>query len=77
GADQGPLNCYTLIGAILVVSLYSYQYVFLMVSSALEFVSSELEDAAAILGANPLKTTLRITLPLVLPTIISGFILTF
>ncbi|MBF2076282.1 MAG: iron ABC transporter permease [Synechococcales cyanobacterium C42_A2020_086] len=70
-------NIHTMLGAIFVVGLYSFQYVFLMVSSALEFVSSELEDAATILGAGIWKSTLRITLPLVLPAIVSGFILAF
>lgn len=76
-AEQGFLNIHSMLGAIFVVGLYSFQYVFLMVSSALEFVSSELEDAAQILGAGPFKTTFKVTLPLVLPSIISGFILAF
>lgn len=77
GAAQGPLNIYSMLGAIFVVGIYSYQYVFLMVSSALEFVSSELEDAATVLGAGTFQTTFKITLPLVMPAIISGFILSF
>lgn len=77
GASAGFLNIHSMLGAIFVVGLYSFQYVFLMVSSALEFVSSELEDAATILGAGPFKTTFKVTLPLVLPAIISGFILAF
>lgn len=77
GATKGPFDVYTMLGAIFVVGIYSFQYVFLMVSSALEFVSSELEDAATVLGAGTFKTTMRITLPLVLPSIISGFILSF
>ncbi|AFZ32820.1 binding-protein-dependent transport systems inner membrane component [Gloeocapsa sp. PCC 7428] len=77
GIEKGPLDVYTMLGAIFVVGIYSFQYVFLMVSSALEFVSSELEDAATVLGAGTFATTFRITLPLVLPAIISGFILSF
>lgn len=77
GVTKGPFDVYTMLGAIFVVGIYSFQYVFLMVSSALEFVSSELEDAATVLGAGTFKTTMRITLPLVLPSIISGFILSF
>jgi iron(III) transport system permease protein len=76
-ASQGPFNVYSLWGAIFVVGIYSYPYAFLLTSSALEFVSSELEDAATILGAGTFKTTLKITLPLVLPSILSGFILSF
>jgi iron(III) transport system permease protein len=77
GTEKGPLDVYTMLGAIFVEGIYSFQYVFLMVSSALEFVSSELEDASTVLGAGTLATTFRITLPLVLPAIISGFILSF
>jgi iron(III) transport system permease protein len=77
GAEQGFLNIHSMLGAIFVVGIYSFQYVFLMVSSALEFISSELEDAATILGAGPFKTTFKVTLPLVMPSIISGFILAF
>jgi iron(III) transport system permease protein len=49
-AAHGPLNIYSLWGAIFVVGIYSYPYAFLLTSSALEFVSSELEDAATILS---------------------------
>jgi iron(III) transport system permease protein len=77
GAAKGPFNVYSMLGAIFVVGIYSYPYVFLLVSSALEFVSSELEDAAMILGAGTFSTTMRITLPLVLPSILSGFLLSF
>lgn len=77
GAEQGLLNIHSMLGAIFVVGIYSFQYVFLMVSSALEFISSELEDAASVLGAGTFKTTFKIALPLVLPAIISGFILAF
>lgn len=77
GADKGPFNVYSMLGAIFVVGIYSYPYAFLLVSSALEFVASELEDAATVLGAGTFTTTMRITLPLVLPSIISGFLLSF
>jgi iron(III) transport system permease protein len=77
GAQEGPLNVYSMAGAIFVVGIYSYPYVFMLTSSALEFVSSELEDAATILGAGTLTTMLHITLPLVLPSILSGFLLSF
>jgi iron(III) transport system permease protein len=40
-------------------------------------VSSEMEDAANILSAGPLRTALRVTLPMVLPAILGGAIVTF
>src|SRR5207245_392698 len=42
-----------------------------------ELISSDLEDAAVILGANKLKTAWTITLPLALPSLLSGFIIAF
>jgi len=77
GAPRGPLNIYSLIGAVCVIAMYSFPYTFAFVSNALEFVPSDMERSAALLGANWLKTTWRITLPLVRPAIIAGALLSF
>jgi len=77
GAPQGPFNIYSLGGAIFVVSLYSYPYTFAFVSNALELVPSEMERSAVLLGAGWLRTTWRITLPLVRPAILAGGLLSF
>src|SRR5579872_28819 len=74
---SGPFNIYSLIGAIFVISLYTIPYAFTFVSGTLEMVSAEIEDAAATLGAGPLRTAWQITLPIVLPSIIGSFILAF
>ncbi len=77
GADSGPFNIYSMPGLVLVIACYSFPYVFVFTKSALDLVSSEMEDAANILGAGNLRTTLSITLPLALPAIIGAFILVF
>jgi len=77
GAESGLFNIYTMPGLVLVVACYSFPYVFVFTKSALDLVSSEMEDAANILGAGNMRTTLLITLPLVLPAIIGAFILVF
>ncbi|HEX7891106.1 MAG TPA: iron ABC transporter permease [Ramlibacter sp.] len=77
GAGAGPFNVYSMPGLVLVIACYSFPYVFVLTKSALDLVSSEMEDAANILGAGNLKTTLLITLPLVLPAILGAFILVF
>lgn len=77
GAESGPFNIYSMPGLVLVVACYSFPYVFVFTKSALDLVSSEMEDAANILGAGNLRTTLMITLPLALPAIIGAFILVF
>ena len=77
GAESGPFNIYSMPGLVLVVACYSFPYVFVFTKSALDLVSSEMEDAANILGAGNLRTTLSITLPMVAPAIIGAFILVF
>ncbi len=77
GATHGVFNIYSMTGLILVIAVTSFPYTFVFTSSALDLVSSEMEDAANILGARTLRTTLRITLPLVTPAIIGGIIISF
>lgn len=77
GAPQGIFNIYSLSGLIVIMGLHLFFFIFVLTSSALELVSSEMEDAAAVLGAGPIKTAFRITLPLILPSIIGGLIIVF
>ena len=77
GMEKGPFNIYSMPGLIFVIACYSFPYVFVFTKSALDLVSSEMEDAANILGAGSLRTSLSITLPLVMPAILGAFILVF
>jgi iron(III) transport system permease protein len=77
GASHGIFNVYSMAGLIIVVAVASFPYVFVFTSSALDLVSSEMEDAASILGAGTLRATFGVTLPLVLPAIIGGLIVSF
>ncbi|HET6369048.1 MAG TPA: ABC transporter permease subunit, partial [Pseudomonadales bacterium] len=77
GAAAGPFNVYTMTGLVLVIACYSFPYMFVFTRSALDLVSSEMEDAANTLGAGIVRTTLRVTLPLVLPAILGAFIVVF
>ena len=77
GAQQGIFDVYTFEGLAFVIAVYSFPYIFIFTSAALEVVSSEMEDAANVLGAGTMRTTLMITLPLVLPAIMGGAIVTF
>ena len=77
GASHGPLDIYTFSGLTFIISIYSFPYIFIFTSAALDVVSSEMEDAANILGAGIIRTTLRVTLPLVMPAILGGAIITF
>ena len=77
GAEDKIVNIYSMWGAIFVIGLSTYPYVFLLTSNALSLVNSELEDAASNLGANRWHLISKITLPLVAPAIAAGTILAF
>jgi iron(III) transport system permease protein len=77
GAQSGFMNVYSFGGLVLVTALYSFPYIFVFTSDALDRVSSEMEEAAHILGASNLRTTFRVTLPLVMPAILGGAIVVF
>jgi len=77
GSDTALFNIFTIEGLIFVMALYSFPYVFSMIANVCELISSDLEDAANILGANRWKIALTITLPLTAPALISGFIVAF
>ncbi len=77
GAQTSLFNIYSFAGLAFIIAIYSFSYLFIFTIAALELVSSEMEDAANILGAGPLRTALRITLPMVLPAILGGAIVTF
>ena len=75
---QGPLfNIFSFEGITLVIALNSFPLVFIFVKAALDLVSSEMEDAANILGAGTWTAMRRVSIPLVLPAILGGFILVF
>ncbi len=56
---------------------FSIPYVFMMVKSRLVGIDKSLEEAARDLGASPARTFWDITLPLIMPAVLSGCILAF
>lgn len=87
GGTQGFLNflgietpnwlAYGPIAIIAVLTIHYYAYSYLLVSAALQSVSSELEEMGEILGASKPRILRNITFPLILPAILSSIILTF
>jgi len=64
--------------AVIIVMIYSYMiFMVLPLYGVLEKLDVELLEAAATLGATPLKTFLRVTLPLSVPGILAGSLLVF
>ena len=58
-------------------ALHYYTFFFLFVSAALLSIDSSLEEAGELAGAGRWRIMRKITLPLVVPAIASGFIMTF
>jgi iron(III) transport system permease protein len=77
GAAAGPFNIYSMTGLVVVIAASSFPYMFVFTRSALDLISSEMEEAASTLGASVLRRTLRITLPLTLPAILAAIIVAF
>jgi len=62
---------------IICSALHYYTFFFLFVSAALMSIDSSLEEAGDLMGASRWRILRKITFPLVLPAILSGFIMTF
>ena len=77
GAEDALFNIFTMEGLIFVMAIYSFPYVFSMIANVCDLISSDVEDAANILGANKWKIALTITLPLTAPALCGGFIVAF
>lgn len=74
--DQ-PVNIYNLEGIILVMSIHLFPLVFFTMSSAWQLNDLSLERAARLFGAGPFKTILTVSVPLILPGILSIGLLVF
>jgi iron(III) transport system permease protein len=77
GTETPLLNIYSMAGTVFVSAIYTVPFTFTMVSSALESMAVELEDAATTLGSGTWRTMSSITIPLVMPAVLAGFILSF
>ena len=67
---------YSFGGIVIVSAMYYIPYTFLYASSSLALADPQLESAARIGGATPLRTILRVTIPLLRPAITYSALLT-
>jgi iron(III) transport system permease protein len=74
---QPLINIFSAWGMVFVMALYTFPYVFTFVANSLDLIPSDLEEASAILGAPPWRTAMSITLPLVIPALVAGFLVAF
>ncbi len=80
GRHLEPLGikvAFTPLGVVVALTFIGLPFVVRTVQPVLEEMERELEEAAASLGANRLQVVSRVILPAVLPSLITGFALSF
>jgi iron(III) transport system permease protein len=70
-------DIYSVEGLTFVMACYAFPYAFVLVANALERIPAELEDASAILGGGRWHTFRRVSLPIVLPSLLAGALVAF
>jgi iron(III) transport system permease protein len=77
GAPPPNWLAYGPVPIIVSSALHYYTFFFLFVSAALMSIDSSLEEAGELAGASRSRILRKITFPLVIPALLSGFIMTF
>ncbi|MBK25653.1 MAG: hypothetical protein CME70_16770 [Halobacteriovorax sp.] len=72
---QGTINIYTYGGLIWVMSCFFYTFILLSLLAALDRMDPSLEEAARLSGAGPLRVFFQITVPIIMPALLSGVLL--
>src|SRR3979411_2108519 len=65
-----PWNLYSLPSLIAIAGLTHVPHVYLYTAAALRGLGTDLEEAARVAGANPLRVAIDVSLPMVLPAIL-------
>ncbi len=77
GSQQQWINIYGFWGGVFVLGLFTYPYIFLLASAALEATNPSVEETARSLGESPLGVLRRVTLPMLRPSVLAGGLLVF
>ena len=77
GPYEHLFNIYSAGGVIFCIACYAFPLVFVLLANALDNIPADLEDASAILGASRWRTLRRVILPMVLPALLAGALLSF
>ena len=76
-APYGIAISYTQLGVFVALTFIGLPFVVRTVQPVLEDFDTEIEEAAASLGANRFKTFCRVILPMIFPALLTGFALAF
>src|ERR1700687_1754694 len=72
-----PWNVYSLTSIAVIAGLTHVPHVYLYSSAALKSLGSDVEEAARVVGANPLRVALNVSLPMTAPALFYAAVLVF
>jgi iron(III) transport system permease protein len=72
-----PWNLYSLWSLIIIAGLTHVPHVYLYSAAALRGLSTDLEEAARVSGANPFQVAINVSLPMIMPAILFAGVLVF
>ena len=72
-----PWNVYSLASIAVIAGLTHVPHVYLYSSAALKSLGSDVEEAARVVGANPLRVALNVSLPMTMPALLYAAVLVF
>lgn len=77
GADFPLINIYTPLGIIFVEAIFEAPVAVLIIGAAMQRMDPALEECSSIFGAGKFRTAWKVTLPLMLPAILSAALFMF
>lgn len=72
-----PWNIYSLTSIVIIAGLTHVPHAYLYISSALRSMGSDVEEAARVAGASPLRVMMSVSLPMVRPAMLYATVLLF
>lgn len=72
-----PWNLYSVASIIVIAGLTHVPHVYLYSAAALRGLSTDLEEAARVSGANPFQVAINVSLPMIMPAILFAGVLVF
>jgi iron(III) transport system permease protein len=77
GGSGDLVDVYTHFGIAWVMALFEGTVAFVMISASMKSMDPALEESARVMGASKLRTTLTVTLPLVMPGVLGATLFVF
>jgi iron(III) transport system permease protein len=77
GGSGDLVDIYTHFGIAWIMALFEGTVAFVMISASMKSMDPALEESARVMGASKLRTTLTVTLPLVMPGVLGATLFVF